>query len=115
MTSKRHTEFMSFILDLIDFMEARIREGLDDEGARAKAVNDAASVVPLLRDRLSDNETAQAQAILLLDNQMYDANAAKWWAELARMDRAEFAKHAADLMRLLAMLRHVAAAATEKA
>ena len=41
---------------------------------------------------------------------MYDADAAKWWADLAGVDRAAFEKLAADLLALLAVLRQVAAA-----
>jgi len=110
MTSTRHTEFAPFVLDLVDYMEQKIRTGLDDEGARAKAVGDAAGVAPLLRGRLCENEAAQAQAMLLLDRQMYDADAVKWWADLAGVDRAEFEKQAADVLALLALLRQVAAA-----
>ena len=40
---------------------------------------------------------------------MYDADAAKWWADLAGVDRAAFEKQAADLLALLAVLRQVAA------
>ena len=40
---------------------------------------------------------------------MYDADAAKWWADLAGVDRAAFEKQAADLLPLLAVLRQVAA------
>jgi hypothetical protein len=47
--------------------------------------------------------------MLLLDKQMYDADAAKWWADLAGVDRAAFEKQAADLLALLAVLRQVAA------
>ena len=52
MTSPRHTEFAPFVIDLVDFMEKRIRAALDDETARIKAVGDAAGVIPLLRDHL---------------------------------------------------------------
>jgi hypothetical protein len=110
MASIRHTEFAPFVLDLIDFMEQKIRTGLDDEGARTKAVGEAAGVAPLLHGRLCENEAAQAQAMLLLDKQMYDADAAKWWADLAGVDRAEFEEQALDLLALLAVLRQVAAA-----
>jgi hypothetical protein len=115
MTSNRRTEFAPFVLDLLDFMEEKISEAVADEASRAGAISEAAGVIPLLRDRLSENETAQAQAIFLLDNQMYDADAAKWWADLACMDPAEFAKQADELARLLAVLRHVAVTAFGKA
>jgi hypothetical protein len=44
---------------------------------------------------------------------MFDADVAKWWSDLAQMDRSEFEKLAADQVRSqggLAMLHHVAAA-----
>jgi hypothetical protein len=116
MTSTRHTEFTPFVLDLLDFMEEKISEGLKDDASRIGAISEAAGVVPLLRGRLSENEDAQARFMLVFDNQMYDADAAKWWADLAGMDRPAFEKQAADLVRphgVLAMLREVAAASTD--
>jgi hypothetical protein len=116
MTSTRHTEFTLFVLDLLDFMEEKISQGLKDDASLVGAISESAGAVPLLRGRLSENEAAQARFMLVFDNQMYDADAAKWWKEFARMDRAEFEKHAADLVRphgVLAMLREVAAASTE--
>jgi hypothetical protein len=67
----------------------------------------------LLRDRLTENEAVQAQFMLVFDEQMFDADAAKWWTETARMDRPEFEERAADLVGpggKLAVLRQVAAA-----
>jgi hypothetical protein len=116
MTSTRHTEFTLFVLDLLDFMEEKISQGLKDDASRVGAISESAGAVPLLRGRLSENEAARARFMLVFDNQMYDADAAKWWKEFARMDRAEFEKQAADLVRphgVLAMLREVAAASTE--
>jgi hypothetical protein len=113
MTPHRHTEFVSFVIDLVDFMEKRIRAALDDETARTEAAGDAAGVVPLLRDRLNENEPAKAQAMFLPDEPMYGADTAKWWADLGRMDRPGFEIQAADLLRWLALLRQVVAADTE--
>jgi hypothetical protein len=113
MTSPRHTEFAPFVIDLVDFMEKRIRAALDDETARIKAVRDAAGVVPLLRDRLNENEPAKAQAMFLPDEPMYGADTAKWWADLAGMNRPEFEIQAADLLGWLALLRQVVAADPE--
>jgi hypothetical protein len=113
MTFTRHTEFTPFILDLVDFMEEKIREAVADEASRAGAVAEAAGVVPLLRDRLCENEVAQGQFMVLFDAQLYEPHAMQWWADLARMDRAEFEKLAANLVRpqgTLVMLRAVAAA-----
>lgn len=109
MTSPRHTEFAPFVIDLVDFMEKRICAALDDETARIKAVGDAAGVVPLLRDRLNENEPAKTQAMFLPDEPTYGTDTAKWWADLAGMNLPEFEIQAADLLRWLALLRLVAA------
>jgi hypothetical protein len=110
---KRRTELAPFLLDLLDFMEEKIREAVTDEASQAGAVSEAAGAVPLLRDRLREDETKQAQFMLVFDAQLSEAHAAQWWAEFARMDRAAFEKQAADLVRphgVLAALRTVAAA-----
>ena len=112
MTSTRRTEFAPFVLDLLDFMEEKIREATDDEASRAIA--EAAGAVPPMRERLRENDVAKTGFMLVFDAQMFDADAAKWWSDLAQMDRAEFEKRAADLVGpqgMLAMLRQVTAAA----
>jgi hypothetical protein len=113
MPSNRRTEFAPFMLDLLDFVEEKIREAIDDESSRPAAISEAAGAVPLLRDRLREDEAVQAQFMLVFDAQMFDADAAKWWSDLAQIDRAEFEKLAADLVGpggTLAALRKVAAA-----
>jgi hypothetical protein len=110
MTSTRRTELASFVLDLVDFVEEKLREGLADESLRAAAVSEASGAVPLLRDRLREDDAMKTNFMLLLDSQVYDADAAKWWSDLAGMDRAGFERLAADLVKpqgALAMLRVV--------
>jgi hypothetical protein len=75
-------------------MEEKIREALDSEKSRAGAISEAAGAVPLLRDRLHENEVALAQFMLVFDAQIFDADAPKWWLDLAQLDRAEFEKEA---------------------
>jgi hypothetical protein len=116
MTSYRRTEFAPFVLDILDFMEERIREAIADEGSRASAIGEAAGVIPLLRDRLREDETKQAQFMLVFDNQMYDADAARWWTDLGLMERPAFETRAAGLVGphgILAVLRTVVDARAE--
>lgn len=68
MTSRRRTEFAAFVLDLLDFIEEKIQESLDDEASRAAAVGEAAGAVPVLRDRLRENDVVSAQFVLALAN-----------------------------------------------
>jgi hypothetical protein len=110
MTSKRRTEFVPFFLDLLDFMDEKICEAIADEASRRGAVGEAAGVIPLLRDRLRENEVVQGQ-FMLVDVQLYEPHAARLWAEFACMDRAAFEEQAADLVGprgVLTVLRRIA-------
>jgi hypothetical protein len=64
----RRSEFVPFVLDLVDFIEEKIQEALAGEGSRAVAISEAAGVVPLLRDRLREDEPKQAQFMLVFEN-----------------------------------------------
>jgi hypothetical protein len=113
-SSTRHTEFAPFVLDLLDFMEEKLREAIADEASQAGAVSEAAGALPLLRDRLRENEVVQATFILVFSDYLYSPHAADWWTVFSRMDRPAFQKEAEALVHLLAVLRQ-AAAATGKA
>jgi hypothetical protein len=112
MTSSRRTAFAPFVLDLVDFMDEKIREAITDEGSRVAAVAEAAGALPLLRDRLRENEVAKAQFMLVFDEYLYEPYATQWWADFARMDRSSFEEQAARLVgpdKIFAVLRVIAA------
>ncbi|MCK1268927.1 hypothetical protein IVB44_08550 [Bradyrhizobium sp. 49] len=111
MTSRR-TEFAAFVLDLMDFIEEKMGEAQQDETSRIGAVGEAAGAVPVLRDRLSENEVVQAKSMLALGNMIEERWAADWWSGLARMERQEFEEAARDLAGpegRLAILRKIVA------
>ncbi|MGY3423421.1 hypothetical protein ACVWZW_003896 [Bradyrhizobium sp. F1.13.4] len=64
--------------------------GTDDENSRIAAVSEAASAVPLLRDRLRRDELVQTQFMLVFDNELYEPHATRRWRDLAQMPRADF-------------------------
>jgi hypothetical protein len=69
--------------------------------------------VPLLRDRLREDEVVAAQFILTLGNMIEERWASEWWDDFARTDRAEFERIARDLVGpegRLAILRGIVAA-----
>jgi len=86
----RRTVFADFILDLLDFMEQKLREALESEASRVGAVNEAAGAVPVLRARLRENEMVQAQFMLVFDNELYEPYATERWRNLAGMPCADF-------------------------
>jgi hypothetical protein len=114
MPSNRRTEFAPFVLDLPDFMEKKIREAIDDECSWPAAISEAAGAVPVLRDRLTKNEVAQAQFMLVFDAQMFDAErpqsggriSPRWTATNSRSSPANLVGPKGTL----AALREVAAA-----
>ncbi|EHR01240.1 hypothetical protein [Bradyrhizobium sp. WSM471] len=113
MTSRR-TEFAAAVLDLLDFIEEKIGEAQQDETSRIGAVGEAAGAVPVLRDRLSENEFVQANFILVLGNVIEERWAPDWWEGFAKMERMEFEQAARDLAGpegRLAILRKIVAEA----
>ncbi|AWO92704.1 MULTISPECIES: hypothetical protein [Bradyrhizobium] len=106
----RRSDFAAFVLDLLDFIEEKVDEALENDTSRRGAVAEAAGAVPVLRGRLRENEPVQAQFMVVFDEQLYEPQASRWWAEFAGMDGPAFETRAADLKRWVATLRKVAAA-----
>jgi hypothetical protein len=93
-------------------MEEKIREAIEDEASRAGAISEAAGPVPVLRDRLRENDVANAQSILALGNMIEERWASEWWDDFAKTDRGEFERIARDLVGpegRLAILRGIVA------
>ena len=80
MTTRRRAELAAFVLDLLDFIEEKIAEAITDERSRVAAVGEAAGAVPVLRDRLRENEVVDANFILVLGNAIEERSASRWWA-----------------------------------
>jgi hypothetical protein len=108
----RRTELEAFVLDLMDFIEEKVREALDNDEARAGAVAEAAGAVPVLRDRLRENESVLGQFLLLFGEQLDESQGPDWWRAFASMERTDFEKEAEDLLGTMTALRKAAAAAT---
>lgn len=110
----RRTEFAAFVLDLLDFMEEKLREAQRDETSRVGAINEAAGAVAPLRDRLRENELVQAQFMLVFDNELYEPYATGRWRDLARMPRTDFETEAEAFLKpggTFAALRAIVGAA----
>lgn len=97
MTSRR-TDFTAFVLDLMDFIEEKIGEAIENESSRVAAIGEAAGAVPVLRDRVRENDVVNARFILALHNMFEARYAADEWEAFAKVDRAEFEGTARDLI-----------------
>jgi hypothetical protein len=76
MTTTRRTELAPFLLDLLDFMEEKIRAAVADEAPQAAAVSEAAGAVALLRDRSREDDDTKAGFTLVFDEAIYGLDAA---------------------------------------
>jgi hypothetical protein len=101
----RRVEFAAFVLDLMDFVEEKIGEAVESEPSRFAAIGEAAGAIPVLRDRLRENEYVQANFILVLGNTVEQRWASEWWDDFSKMERGEFERPARDLVGRLAILR----------
>jgi len=91
------TEFSEFILDLLDFIEEKITEALENEDSRVAAIGVAAGAIPVLRTRLREDKVASAQVALAIGNMIEERYAADEWEAFAKMDRVEFESAAREL------------------
>jgi hypothetical protein len=94
----RSTEFAAFVLDLLDSIEEKIGEAMENEPFRIAAVGEAAGAIPVLRDRLCENEVVGTHFILAPGNMIEARWASEWWEDFAKMERAEFERTAGDLI-----------------
>jgi hypothetical protein len=108
MTSRR-TEFAAFVLDLMDFIDEKVREALDNDECPSRGSLRGGRRHPRAADRLRENEVVQANFILVLGNTIERRWAPEWWEDFARMNRAEFEEVARDLVGRLAVLRRIVA------
>jgi len=89
----------------MDFIEEQIQEAMENEPSRVAAIGEAAGAIPVLRDRLRQNEYVQANFILVLGNMIEQRWASEWWDSLAKTERDEFELTACDLVGRLTILR----------
>jgi hypothetical protein len=96
----------SFVLDLLDTIEEQIQHALLDPNDQYAAVTVAAGVIPLIRERLREDEHLQAKVMLVFDNQCYD-RWREWWQTLAKRPTAEFPAEANKLLDTVKLLKQL--------
>lgn len=105
------TSVADFVLDLLDFVEEKIREAIADPASRFAAITEAADAIPVIRHRLR-HDSQRLQFALVLGSKFEADHWRDWWDKFAKMERDEFSSEAAALIRhdgAIAALRAVAA------
>ncbi|MBR1178080.1 hypothetical protein JQ617_29255 [Bradyrhizobium sp. KB893862 SZCCT0404] len=82
----------------MDFIEEKVGEAMHDESVRGAAISEAAGAIPVLRDRLRENDVMNANFILVLGNMVEARYAEDWWDDFGGLDRHEFEDAAQDLV-----------------
>ena len=58
---------------------------MENEPSRVAAIGEAAGAIPVVRDRLRENDLANTQCILALDNMIEQRWASEWWEDFSKM------------------------------
>jgi hypothetical protein len=95
------------ILDLLDFIEEKLSEALEDPSSPFAAVIEAGCAMPIIRERLREDEVIAAHFALALDAQLDRDHSRKWWDHFARMPHADFARKTSDIMDRVRGLRDI--------
>ena len=58
---------------------------MENEPSRVAAIGEAAGAIPVVRDRLRENDLANTQCILALGNMIEQRWASEWWEDFSKM------------------------------
>jgi hypothetical protein len=103
--SKHRTALIDALLDLLDFIEERIQEAIDDPATRLAAITEAGCAIPLLRDRLREDDEKWASFLLLMGCKLEARYWREWWEELAKMEPERFLDEARTIFKEISLLR----------
>jgi hypothetical protein len=105
-TSRNYrTALVAGLLDLLDFVEGKLREALDDPASQLAAATEAGCAMPLMLERLRQDEVIAATFVLVLGTKLERQYWREWWHDFARIEREEFGREAADVIDRVSVLR----------
>jgi hypothetical protein len=96
--SNRQTNLDDFLHDMVCFIEEKVTEALADPASQFAAIEEAACAIPLMRQRLGENEVRWAQFVLVLDVKIETGWWQDWWREFAKMQRDDFVRTAGEML-----------------
>jgi hypothetical protein len=102
---KYRSSLVAALLDLLDFIDEKLREALDDPASQLAAATEAGCAMPLMLERLREDEVIGATFVLVLGTKLERQHWLEWWHNFARMEREEFGREAADLIDRVTVLR----------
>jgi hypothetical protein len=103
--SKRRTDLVDALLDLLDFIGEKIQEAMDDPAARIAAIAEAGCAIPLIRDRLHEDDEKWASFLLLMGSKLEARYWREWWDDLVKMEPERFLDEARIILKEISLLR----------
>jgi hypothetical protein len=99
MTPTQHrTPIADFLTDLLDFMEEKIDEAIADPSSQLAAIEEAACAVPVMHDRLGEDDVIWTNFVLVLGVRIERPYWRDWWTAFSAMEREEFRREASELV-----------------
>jgi uncharacterized protein (DUF2267 family) len=86
----RRTNIHDFLLDLLDFIEEQIVQAKSNSEDQHAAIDAARGVVPLIRDRLKEDDHLNAVFMLVFHQQIEERSCRDWWEKFASCTPEEF-------------------------
>jgi hypothetical protein len=102
---KYSTALVAALLDLLDFVDEKVREALDDPASQLAAATEAGCAMPLMLERLHEDEVIGATFVLVLGTKLERQHWWEWWHDFARREREEFGREAEDVIDRVTVLR----------
>ena len=93
----RRTPIADVLADLLDFMQEQIAEAIADPSSQLAAIEEAACAVPVMHDRLREDDVIWTNFVLVLGVRIERNHWRDWWTAFAKMEREEFLREAGEL------------------
>jgi hypothetical protein len=109
MPPPRHyrTALADALLDLLDFVDEKLREALDDPSSQLAAGTEAGCAMPVIMDRLAEDDAIGLNFLLVLGVRVEGPHWPEWWDNFANSARNEFCREAKDIRDRIGTLRKV--------
>lgn len=106
----RQTPLVDFLDDLLTFLEEKISEAIADPASQIAATHEAAGAMPIINDRLREDDVLWLRFDLVLGVRMEARHWREWWDQFATMKRADFLSEASRFVGhdgMIAILRTI--------
>lgn len=104
---KYRTPLVDTLLDLLDFVDEKLREALDDPLSQLAATIEAGCAMPVILARLREDQAIGLNFLLALETKLEKQHWRQWWDCLANSEREEFCRDAKDVLDRIEALRKV--------